>query len=40
MCNTYVIELGQIIRKKYKVYAAGELRTDPDNPRCRGRKGK
>ena len=34
-CHVYVIQVGQIIRDKNKVYATGEVVTDPQNPKCK-----
>lgn len=38
MCRTYVMRVGQIIRGKNKVYATGEVLTDPKNPKCKTKK--
>jgi len=37
ICRTYLLQVGQIISGKKKVYAAGEALTDPKDPRCKAR---
>jgi hypothetical protein len=35
MCRTYEMQVGQIIRGKNKVYASGEVLTDPKSRKCK-----
>jgi len=40
MCHIYVMQVGQLIRGKKKIYATGEVLTDPQNPKCTAKKAK